>query len=57
MTDSRARGPRPGSVNGGAGTEEYKERAVAVRVFIYVVAGHVFAGFLWLLFYLGSTAK
>jgi len=27
---------------------------VALRVFIYIVVGHVLAGFLWLLFYIGS---
>jgi len=27
---------------------------VALRVFIYVIAGHLLAGFLWLLFYVGS---
>ncbi|WP_055549342.1 DUF6126 family protein [Streptomyces sp. NBRC 110028] len=28
---------------------------VAVRVFIYVIGVHVFAGFLYLLFYLGAS--
>jgi len=28
---------------------------VSVRVFIYVVGVHVFAGFLYLLFYLGAS--
>ncbi|KOG56620.1 hypothetical protein ADK38_43250 [Streptomyces varsoviensis] len=41
----------------GAGTEEYKERGVALRVFVYVVAGHFFAAFIWLLFYLGAHAE
>ncbi|MCL2554124.1 MAG: DUF6126 family protein [Actinomycetia bacterium] len=27
-----------------------------LRVFVYVVAGHLFAGFLWLLFYVGAHA-
>jgi hypothetical protein len=40
----------------GAGSEKYKERGVMLRVFVYVIAGHVFAGFLWLLFYVGSHA-
>jgi hypothetical protein len=38
----------------GAGSETYKARGVALRVFVYVVAGHLFAAFLWLLFYVGS---
>ena len=40
----------------GAGSERYKERGVTLRVFVYVIAGHVFAGFLWLLFYVGAHA-
>jgi hypothetical protein len=36
------------------GTEQWKRRGVALRVFIYVVVGHMLAGFLWLLFYVGS---
>ncbi|MFI0943254.1 DUF6126 family protein [Streptomyces sp. NPDC021020] len=38
----------------GAGSETYKARGVALRVFVYVVAGHAFAAFLWLLFYVGA---
>lgn len=38
----------------GAGSEKYKERGVVLRVFVYVIAGHLFAGFLWLLFYVGA---
>jgi|GEM_PF-5921367 hypothetical protein len=38
----------------GAGSEKYKERGVTLRVFVYVVAGHFLAGFLWLLFYIGA---
>jgi hypothetical protein len=40
----------------GAGSEKYKERGVVLRVFVYVIAGHLFAGFLWLLFYVGAHA-
>jgi hypothetical protein len=40
----------------GAGSEKYKERGVMLRVLVYVVAGHLFAGFLWLLFYVGAHA-
>ncbi|WTR18904.1 DUF6126 family protein [Streptomyces sp. NBC_00138] len=38
----------------GGGTERWKGRGVALRVFVYVVVGHLLAGFLWLLFYIGS---
>ncbi|WP_307794120.1 DUF6126 family protein [Actinacidiphila bryophytorum] len=27
-----------------------------MRVVVYVIAGHFFAGFLWLLFYLGANS-
>ncbi|MBP2406615.1 hypothetical protein SNS2_4815 [Streptomyces netropsis] len=40
----------------GAGSEKYKEKAVAFRVLIYVVVSHLLAGFIWLLFYLGEHA-
>ncbi|CAG7623299.1 DUF6126 family protein [Actinacidiphila bryophytorum] len=40
----------------GAGSEKYKARGVALRVVVYVIAGHFFAGFLWLLFYLGANS-
>lgn len=38
----------------GAGSERYKQRGVMLRVLVYVVVGHLFAGFLWLLFYVGA---
>lgn len=38
----------------GAGSEEWKERSVWLRVFIYVFATHLFAFFVMLLFYVGS---
>ncbi|MEV6780162.1 DUF6126 family protein [Streptomyces syringium] len=40
----------------GAGSEKYKEKAVAFRVLIYVVVSHLLAGFIWLLFHLGEHA-
>ncbi|WP_127356266.1 DUF6126 family protein [Actinacidiphila soli] len=40
----------------GAGTEKYKQRAVLLRVMIYIFATHLFAGFVILLFYLGQHA-
>lgn len=30
-------------------------RGLALRLFAYLVAGHLFAGFLWLLFHLGAN--
>ncbi|MGW7005580.1 DUF6126 family protein [Streptomyces sp. NPDC054933] len=38
----------------GAGSEKYKERGVALRVFVYIFATHLFAGFIWLLFWVGG---
>lgn len=38
----------------GAGSEKYKERGVFLRVFVYVFATHLFAGFVWLLMYIGG---
>lgn len=42
--------------NGGRDLERWKERGVALRVFIYVFATHILAGFIWLLFYVGGHA-
>ncbi|MEU1278079.1 DUF6126 family protein [Streptomyces sp. NPDC005805] len=37
--------------------ERWKERGVMLRVFVYVFATHLFAGFVWLLFYVGEQAQ
>ncbi|MCQ8768431.1 DUF6126 family protein [Streptomyces sp. KLMMK] len=37
-------------------SEKRAERQVAFRVLIYVFVTHLFAGFIWLLFYLGGHA-
>lgn len=37
--------------------ERWKERGVMLRVFVYVFATHAFAGFVWLLFYVGQNAQ
>ncbi|CAL9598919.1 hypothetical protein SUDANB120_05400 [Streptomyces sp. enrichment culture] len=37
--------------------EKWKERGVMLRVFVYVFATHAFAGFVYLLFYLGQHAE
>ncbi|MFI9626881.1 DUF6126 family protein [Streptomyces sp. NPDC052042] len=42
---------------GGRDIERWKERGVALRVFVYVFATHLFAGFVYLLFYVGEHAK
>ncbi|MEH0548333.1 DUF6126 family protein [Streptomyces sp. B21-105] len=34
--------------------EEKFPRAVWIRLFIYIAVGHLFAGFLWLLFEVGA---
>lgn len=60
-----ARGPgtdrartEAGTVSGSGGeSERWKERGVALRVFVYVFATHLFAGFIWILFYVGEHAK
>ncbi|MGW0789808.1 DUF6126 family protein [Streptomyces sp. NPDC002911] len=37
-------------------SERWKERNVALRVFVYVFATHLFAGFVMLLFHVGAHA-
>ena len=37
--------------------EKWKERGVMLRVFVYVFATHLFAGFVWILFYVGEHAQ
>ncbi|MGW7003291.1 DUF6126 family protein [Streptomyces sp. NPDC054933] len=54
MTDDAAGQDRPVPRDPGAGSEKYKERGVLLRVFVYVFATHLFAGFIWLLFYVGG---
>ncbi|MFF5334582.1 DUF6126 family protein [Streptomyces sp. NPDC013181] len=48
---------RPGAPPAAGGTERWKERGVALRVGVYVFATHLFAGFIWVLFYVGEHAK
>ncbi|MEU4269375.1 DUF6126 family protein [Streptomyces sp. NPDC026092] len=40
-----------------ADQEKWKEKGVAMRAFFYIFGTHVFAGFIWLLFYLGQHAQ
>ncbi|MDX6761446.1 MULTISPECIES: DUF6126 family protein [Streptomyces] len=40
-----------------ANHERWKEKGVALRAFFYIFGTHVFAGFIWLLFYLGEHAQ
>jgi Family of unknown function (DUF6126) len=40
-----------------SGTEKWQERQVALRVLVYVFVTHLFAGFIWLLFYLGDRSN
>ncbi len=37
--------------------ESQKERGVALRAGFYIFGTHLFAGFVWLLFYLGEHAN
>lgn len=37
-------------------SEQWKEKAVRLRVIFYVVGTHVLAGMIWLLFYVGAHA-
>ncbi|SFY33931.1 hypothetical protein SAMN02787144_10199 [Streptomyces atratus] len=55
-TDRAFDGGRAVSGSGGE-SERWKERGVALRVFVYVFATHLFAGFIWILFYVGEHAK
>lgn len=32
-------------------------RGLVIRLFVYLVAGHLFAGFLWLLFEVGASRQ
>ncbi|MER6780710.1 MULTISPECIES: DUF6126 family protein [unclassified Streptomyces] len=41
----------------GADQEKWKQKGVALRAFFYIFGTHVFAGFIWLLFYLGEHAQ
>ncbi|MFJ8383991.1 DUF6126 family protein [Streptomyces sp. NPDC094438] len=36
--------------------EKQKENGVALRAFFYIFGTHLFAGFVWLLFYVGDHA-
>ncbi|MCX5613299.1 MULTISPECIES: DUF6126 family protein [unclassified Streptomyces] len=51
MTDDTAAKKSP------ADHEKWKEKGVAMRAFFYIFGTHVFAGFIWLLFYLGQHAQ
>ncbi|MEV7679087.1 DUF6126 family protein [Streptomyces sp. NPDC088341] len=45
------------SGSGSDDNESWKERGVALRVFFYIFGTHLFAGFIWLLFYVGEHAQ
>lgn len=46
-----------GMTDPGTDDERWKERGVMLRVFVYVFATHAFAGFVWILFYVGQHAQ
>ncbi|MEO3974695.1 DUF6126 family protein [Streptomyces sp. CAU 1734] len=59
MTENTAAAPVPENIPGAAGqqpdTHESKfPRGAIIRLFAYLIAGHVFAGFLYLLFEVGA---
>jgi hypothetical protein len=39
-----------------ADSEKSQERSIALRAGFYIFGTHVFAGFVWLLFYVGGHA-
>ncbi|MEU6379808.1 DUF6126 family protein [Streptomyces sp. NPDC046909] len=49
MSDADKRKPRD--------AEDQKQRGVALRAGFYIFGTHLFAGFVWLLFYLGEHAN
>lgn len=55
MSDS-ADAPAPVGPQGGAGSEQWKERGVVKRVLLYVVGAHLLAALLWLFFLIGAHA-
>ena len=57
MPDDAGSQVKPVPRDPGADSEKSKERGVFLRVFVYVFATHLFAGFIWLLFFLGSHRK
>ncbi|KOU74166.1 hypothetical protein ADK57_08280 [Streptomyces sp. MMG1533] len=60
MTDQASSGPAGGrserKVKDVKDREWRIERGVAIRVGFYIFGTHLFAGFVWLLFYLGEHA-
>ncbi|WP_406186635.1 DUF6126 family protein [Streptomyces sp. NBC_01006] len=46
-----------GPASAAARHEQWKGKGVALRAFFYIFGTHAFAGFIWLLFYLGEHAK
>lgn len=58
MTGDAGTPPGPPAPTGGSGpkdwSEKQKERYIFWRVFFLVFGTHIFAGFIWLLFYLGG---
>ncbi|MFJ1847535.1 MULTISPECIES: DUF6126 family protein [unclassified Streptomyces] len=56
MSDGARDRSQPALDGGGAGVESWKEKGVALRAFFYIFGTHLFAGFVWLLFYVGEHA-
>ncbi|MEU5980055.1 DUF6126 family protein [Streptomyces sp. NPDC047315] len=54
--DEVAKAGRAGE-GGETDREAWLEKGVALRVFFYIFGTHLFAGFIWILFYVGERAK
>ncbi|MCF3106799.1 hypothetical protein IPZ58_35330 [Streptomyces roseoverticillatus] len=57
MADDSNQQPAPNPVGSGPSSEKWAEKQVALRVLVYVFVTHAFAGFIWLLFYIGDHAN
>ncbi|MFE1409643.1 DUF6126 family protein [Streptomyces sp. NPDC058746] len=55
--DAAAPAPAPDAESGAKAEARWLERGVALRAFFYIFGTHVFAGFVYLLFFLGEHAK
>ncbi|MEV7521358.1 DUF6126 family protein [Streptomyces sp. NPDC091371] len=57
MNDANTAAPEPDGPSRAKSQARWLERGVALRAFFYIFGTHVFAGFVYLLFYLGEHAK
>ncbi|MEV0412902.1 DUF6126 family protein [Streptomyces sp. NPDC050448] len=57
MTENTANTENPEDTAAAARHARWMERGVALRAFFYIFGTHLFAGFVWLLFYLGRHGQ